>query len=270
MVAQRLQAEEAKNEAERKRKRDAEEKRDFELAQKLMSELEDEKFAADLERHFKNEERKRKEALEKDMKAAKRLQDEEESVYRKLLEEERKKKEHAGGPGYWVLPLLKDEKFRRVPIDEDNALWDLVEGKFRECKRKIKSIEFIQNEKVWKQFIEAKRQTGLPEVWRFHGTPFDNVEAICEKGLLTSNDVSGGGTTIWSAENPSYSVGYSNKGPAPDGTLYMFLCRVLSTTATISTVQTGAHIFPEFIIAYGGEGVVNTVNWGRRHHHRKR
>jgi len=126
----------------------------------------------------------------------------------------------------------------------------MVEEKFRACGRKIKSLEYVQNERVWKSYVESKKSTGIPEVWRFHGTPYVNVAGICEQGFLTSLDRSGGGTTIWSAENPSYSVGYSNKGPGPDGTLYMFLCRVLSSTASISTVQNQSHIFPEFVIAY--------------------
>jgi len=126
----------------------------------------------------------------------------------------------------------------------------MVEEKFRACGRQIKVLEYIQNPLVWKNYFECKKSTGIPEVWRFHGTPYTNVEGICATGFLTSKDRSGGGTTIWSAENASYSVGYSSKGPAPDGTLYMFLCRVLSTTATISTVRDQRHMFPEFLIAY--------------------
>jgi len=235
---------------EKQRKREADEKQDYELARKLMRELEDEKFAKDLERLMAAEEKKRKAALEESYRTATKLQAEEDAEFKKRIEKEKSQHEILYGPGYWSEPLKYHEKWRRVPVSPDLELYGMVETKFRESGRKISSLEYVQNPKLWKTYVEAKRATNIPEVMRFHGTPYKNVDGICAQGILTSKDVSGGGTTIWSAENPSYSVGYSNKGPAPDGTLYMFLCRVLSTTATISTVRDSAHIFPEFVIAY--------------------
>jgi len=164
--------------------------------------------------------------------------------------EEKAKRDYANGPGYWVEALPKGKTYRRVPLAPGTDLYHMVEEKFRNCGRQIKTLDYVQNPVVWKNYFEAKKSTGIPEVFRFHGTPYNNVDGICATGFLISKDRSGGGTTIWSAENASYSVGYSNKGPAPDGTLYMFLCRVLSTTATISTVRDQSHMFPEFIISY--------------------
>jgi len=178
------------------------------------------------------------------------MQEKEEKDVQKLMAEEKAKRAYSNGPGYWVEGLPKGKSFRKVAIAPGTDLYQMVEEKFRNCGRQIKTLEYVQNPGVWKNYFEAKKSTGIPEVWRFHGTPYLNVEGICGSGFLTSKDRSGGGTTIWSAENASYSVGYSNKGPAPDGTLYMFLCRVLSTTATISTVRDERHMFPEFLIAY--------------------
>jgi len=194
--------------------------------------------------------KKRQELFEKDFRAAKEMQEMEEKEFQKALAEEKARRAYSNGPGYWVEALPKGKQYRRVAIAPGSDLYLMVEEKFRNCGRQIKTLEYVQNPITWKNFFEQKKSTGTPEVWRFHGTPYINVEGICNTGFLTSKDRSGGGTTIWSAENASYSVGYSNKGPGPDGTLYMFLCRVLSTTATISTVRDQRHMFPEFLIAY--------------------
>jgi len=215
-----------------------------------MKELDDEKFAKDLEKLFAGEEKKRQEQFEKDFKAAKALQETEEKELQRLLTEEKTRRAFSDGPGYWVENLPKGKQSRRVPIAPGAELYLMVEEKFSKCGRTIKTLDYIQNPTVWKNYFEAKKATGIPEVWRFHGTPYTNVDGICQKGFLTSKDLAGRGTTIWSAEAASYSIGYSNKGPGPDGTLYMFLCRVLSTTATISTVQNQNHMYPEFIITY--------------------
>jgi len=199
---------------------------------------------------LREKKKKRQEQFEKDFRAAKEMQETEEKEFQKLLAEEKTKRAFTNGPGYWVEALPKGKQFRRVPVAPGHDLYLMVDEKFKLCGRKIKTLEYVQNPAVWKNYFEAKKSTGIPEVWRFHGTPYANVEGICSTGFLTSKDRSGGGTTIWSAENASYSIGYSNKGPAPDGTLYMFLCRVLSTTASISTVRDQSHMFPEFLISY--------------------
>jgi len=237
---------------EMKRQVEAEDEASLALALQLKQEIEDEKFAAQLKRLFDGEEKKKKDALESDMRAALKLQQLEEKEFQKKFDLERKEREF-DGPFYWVCPLLKNEKYRRVRLPPNHEVYRMVEEKFTKCGRKIQTIEYVQNERTWKNYInEKRRQKTIKEVWRFHGTPHTNVDGISENGLLTSKDQSGGGTTIWSAEDPNVSVGYSQRGPAPDGTLYMFLCRVLSNMAQISTVQNGALMYPEFLIAYQG------------------
>jgi len=178
------------------------------------------------------------------------VQEGDEKEFQKRLAEEKAKRAEASGPGGYWSELPKGKSVQRVAIAPGHTLYQMVQDKFKNSGREIKTLEYVQNPEVWKKYSEAKKSTGTPEVWRFHGTPYTNVDGICANGFLTSKDQSGGGTTIWSAENASYSVGYSSKGPAPDGTLYMFLCRVLSTTATVSTVRDQTHMFPEFLIAF--------------------
>jgi len=88
-LAAKLAAADKKEEEERKQRRELEEKADFELAMKLMKELDDEKFAKDLEKLFANEEKKRQDQFEKDFRAAKEMQEVEEKELQKLLTEEK-------------------------------------------------------------------------------------------------------------------------------------------------------------------------------------
>jgi len=196
--------------------------------------------------------KRKKDSMESDLRAALQLQKLEEKEFQKKLEIERKKHEN-DGPWYWVHPLLKGEQFRRVALPRGHNVYDMVEEKFKACGRTIKTIEYVQNETTWKAYTREKQRNKFKEVWRFHGTPHTNIDGISARGLLTSLDQSGGGTTIWSAADPSVSVGYSQRGPAPDGTLYMFLCRVLSDMEHISTVQSGSLMYPEFLISYEGQ-----------------
>jgi len=116
---------------------------------------------------------------------------------------------------------------------------------------KIISLHYVQNEELWLKYCSSKFDfPNVPEVYRFHGTPFKNIDGICEHGFLTSKDVAGRGTTIWAAENASYSVGYAAKGPASDGTHVMFLAKMLSSTNNISTVKDGSQMYPEYIITF--------------------
>jgi len=71
-------------------------------------------------------------------------------------------------------------------------------------------IDCIQNRQTWQRFDRSRRACfpRFQEEWRFHGTPSTNVESICAHGLLTSYDVSGQGTTIWSALDPLVSLSY--------------------------------------------------------------
>jgi len=192
-----------------------------------MKELDDEKFAKDLEKLFAGEEKKRQEQFEKDFKAAKALQETEEKELQRLLTEEKTRRAFSDGPGYWVENLPKGKQSRRVPIAPGAELYLMVEEKFSKYGRTIKRFDYIQNPMVWKSYFEAKKATGIPEIWRFLGTPPTKVDGIYQKGF-TNKDL--------------------NKGP-DDGTLDMFLCRVLST-ATISTVQNRNRVHPEFSITY--------------------
>eukprot|EP00005_Dracoamoeba_jomungandri_P000945 CAMPEP_0174253034 /NCGR_PEP_ID=MMETSP0439-20130205/2419_1 /TAXON_ID=0 /ORGANISM="Stereomyxa ramosa, Strain Chinc5" /LENGTH=377 /DNA_ID=CAMNT_0015333829 /DNA_START=27 /DNA_END=1160 /DNA_ORIENTATION=- len=226
-LALKLQAEEKK--MIEKKKREEEESLSLALAVQ-MNEM---KLAEERELREIMEEASRLLALE--------LEKEEKDSYKKNV-----------GPGYWNTPLGK-APFRRVslsPYGKDAALYSFVQKKFAASGRTIKSIEYVQNEKLWKNYQREKNKGRQPEVNRFHGTPHTNVDSICAQGFLTSKDVSGRGTTIWSAENASVSVGYAAKGPAADGTHYMFLARVLSSMASISTVRNGHQMYPEYLIAF--------------------
>jgi len=166
------------------------------------------------------------------------------------------RKEGLLGPGgYWSKLLPETVTYERKIVEKSNKLYHLVESRFKKAGRAIVKIETVQNHRVWQSYLEAKATyPDRKEVYRFHGTPFMNVDGICKSGFLVSKDVSGGGTKIWSApeDNPAYSVGYSQKGVAPDGTLYMFLAKVLadSTTTNQWTVTAGAFMYPEFLIVF--------------------
>jgi len=170
---------------------------------------------------------------------AKEMQDQEDEVGR--MEK---------GPGYWNQPL-NGNHFQRIRLSPDSPLYTFVLQKFAPTGRKIQYIEYVQNETVWYAYLQSKyNNPSIPEVYRFHGTPFKNIDGISLQGFLTSKDISGGGTTIWSAEAPTTSLGYAGKGPGPDGTLYMFLAKVLSGMSSVSTVRDGTYMYPEFLIAF--------------------
>ena len=111
---------------------------------------------------------------------------------------------------------------------------------------------------------------------RWHGTPWMNVHrceicctrccshsyvvlSICQQGLLTSCDISGRGTTIWSASESETSEFYATKaGASPCGSYFMFRCRVLqwpydvaeSRPNAYTTVTNSAHILPVYLVQY--------------------
>jgi len=154
------------------------------------------------------------------------------------------------GPGYWN-QALNGKHFQRIRLSPDSPLYAFVQQKFVSTGKTIQYIEYVQNETVWYAYLQSKfNNPTIPEVYRFHGSPHSNIDGISLSGFLTSRDVSGGGTTIWSAEAPTVSVGYASKGPAPDGTHFMFLAKVLSVTPNVSTVRDGTHMYPEFLIAF--------------------
>jgi len=222
-----------------------------EVRKRKRDEDEDLSFAKALELNLQFEEEEMKRAMEEyaSFIASRNAIDEEETM--KLL-----RKEGLLGPGgYWQRILPQGVPFERKAIEKGNNLYHLVESRFKKAGRAIVKIETVQNDKVWGNYLESKmKNPGRKEVYRFHGTPYANVDGICSSGFLTSKDLSGGGKLIWSApeDNPSYSVGYSQKGVAPDGTLYMFLAKVLAdqTTTNQWTVNEGSLMYPEFLIVF--------------------
>jgi hypothetical protein len=150
------------------------------------------------------------------------------------------------GPGYWKSALKAGKSYTRVRLVPGNLEFQRVASAFEPAGRSILWVEYVQNPSLWARYLEEKETVGIPEVIRFHGTPYSNVDSICAHGLLAS--LCGG--RIYSAQNPSISIPFSNKGPGPDGVLYMFMCRALTTVPNVSTFTVNAQIFPEFIIAY--------------------
>jgi len=231
-LAKRLQEEEE----QRKKKREEEEDLSFAKALELNLQFEEEEMRRAMEEYAESISKRNASAEEETM---------------KLL-----RKEGLLGPGgYWNRLLPETVPFERKVIEKGNKLYHLVESRFNKAGRTILRIETVQNHKVWQSYLEAKlAYPGRKEVYRFHGTPYMNVDGICKSGFLVSKDVSGGGTKIWSApeDNPAYSVGYSAKGAGPDGTLYMFLAKVWAdqTTTNQWTVNAGNFMYPEFLIVF--------------------
>jgi hypothetical protein len=231
-LAKRLQEEEE----QRRKKREEEEDLSFAKALELNLQFEEEEMRRAMEEYA--------ESISK-----RNARDEEETM--KLL-----RKEGLLGPGgYWSKLLPDNVPFERTVIEKGNKLYHLVESRFKKAGKSIVRIETVQNHKVWQAYVEAKlAYPDRQELYRFHGTPYINVDGICKSGFLVSKDVAGGGTKIWSApeDNPLYSVGYSQRGAAPDGTLYMFLAKVWAdqTTTNQWTVNAGAFMYPEFLIVF--------------------
>lgn len=144
----------------------------------------------------------------------------------------------------------------------------MVQSRFSPAQRQIVEIFYVQNELLWRKYAETKFvNPNIPEVYRFHGTPFKNIDSICEHGFLTSKDIAGRGsslifclnflsfcigTTIWSATSPATSVHYAQRGPNFDGTHCMFLAKVLSgmPETVYTTVKSGYMMYPEFLITF--------------------
>jgi hypothetical protein len=222
-----------------------------EKRRKKMAEDEDLSYAKALELNLQFEEEEMRRAMEEYAAsiAKRNAKDEEETM--KLL-----RKEGLLGPGgYWSRILPEKVPFERKIVESGSNLYQIVESRFKKAGRAIVRIETVQNDRVWQTYLDAKmKNPSRKEVYRFHGTPYANVDGICNSGFLVSKDVSGRGTRIWSApdDNPTYSVGYSQKGIAPDGTLYMFLAKVLADQVTTNqwTVDAGAFMYPEFLIVF--------------------
>jgi hypothetical protein len=222
-----------------------------EKRRKKMEEDEDLSFAKALELNLQFEEEEMRRAMEEYASTLAKQNTVNEEATMKLLRQEGL----LGPGGYWTRILPEKVPFERKVIEKKNQLYDLVESKFKKAGRSIVRIETVQNDKVWGTYLEAKmKHPSRNEVYRFHGTPFKNVDGICTSGFLVSKDMAGGGTRIWSApdDNPNYSVGYAQKGIAPDGTLYMFLAKVLADQVTTNqwTVDAGAFMYPEFLIVF--------------------
>ncbi|XP_062864237.1 protein mono-ADP-ribosyltransferase PARP14-like [Trichomycterus rosablanca] len=132
---------------------------------------------------------------------------------------------------------MKGALVLRVPIQQGTPDYTFVENEFRKTglTLNILTIERIQNETLWrnyinqKAFLERKNNHQKNEKLLFHGTGSDNIDKINDRGFNRSFAGTHGamfGNGVYFAVDPAYSAqGYAKQDRL--GHKRMYLARVL-------------------------------------------
>ncbi|XP_036451402.1 protein mono-ADP-ribosyltransferase PARP14-like [Colossoma macropomum] len=147
-------------------------------------------------------------------------------------------------PSYWE--DMKEDFVKRILIQQGTQEYTDVENEFRRSglKNTILNIERVQNSTLWRSYtiqkkhMDDKNKHSNNEKRLFHGTKFENIENINQRGFNRSYAGMNGamyGNGAYFAVDPSYSAqGYST--PDKQGHKRMYLARVL-----VGDYTTGKH-----------------------------